>query len=209
MPIAVDRTLLYDAARCRFMTSGRIVLPALLVAAALAWACPVPAHVNADGVLSGDRKRETLRDLTGVQVIVEPLAGDAERDGLTAETLQRTIESQLAAAGIRVLSEEERRSQPGFPFLYIGVTTVKAAAVYSYAIDISLNQTVNLTRHPTIATFAPTWTAQATGVVSDSHLSEVTDHVRIFIARFIKDYWEMNGPEEARLHVIPRPESTY
>lgn len=190
------------------MTRDRIVVSLLLLLCCLS-GVPARAHVDANGVLSGDRKRETLRDLTGVQVIVEPLTGDAERDGLTADTLRRATESQLTAAGIRVLSESERRNQPGFPFLYIGVTTVRASALYSYAIDISLNQTVNLTRHPTIATFAPTWTAQATGVVSDSRLSDVADHVRLFIARFIKDYWEMNRPEEARVREIPNPDSTY
>lgn len=161
---------------------------------------PAVAHVNADSVLG---KRETLRDLTGVQVIVEPLPDETERAGLKAERLQHDIEGQLSHAGIRVLSEDERRNQPGFPFLYVGVTTVKSAATYSYAIDISLNQTVNLTRHPTIATFAPTWTVQATGVVSESRLTAIADHVHDFIGRFIEDYRTMNAPEEDKVREVP------
>ena len=150
------------------------------------------AYVSADGVLSADHKRETLKDLTGVQVIVEPLPQDAEQDGLRGDEVRKAIETQLNQAGIRVLSAEERSTQPGFPFLYVSINTVKTTSVYSYALAISLNQTVHLTRHPTIATFAPTWSAQASGAISASQVHAVADHVREFVERFIQDYHAMN-----------------
>ena len=150
------------------------------------------AHITADAVLSTDHTRETLKDLTGVQVIVEPLPQEAEQDGLRSADVQEAIETQLQHAGIRVLTAEERRTEPGFPFLYVSITTVKTESIYSYALAISLNQTVHLTRHPTIATFASTWSAQASGAISASHVGAIADHVQEFVGRFVSDYQAMN-----------------
>ena len=150
-------------------------------------------------VLTGERKRETLRDLTGVEVVVEQIPVDAERDGLSTNKLKSYVESQLDGAGIRVLSHEERRTQPGHAYLYVSINTVKTKSIYSYAIEISLNQTVRLTRHPTIATFAPTWSAQVTGTTTPEHLNTIQEDVSDFVQAFINDYLAMNPREETVL----------
>ena len=152
-------------------------------------------------LLTGDRKRETMRDLTGVEVVVEPMPPDAEQDGLSTSLLQAEIEAQLQQAGIRVFTAEERRSQPGRPFLYLSITTVKNGGIYSYAIDLSLNQTVILSRHRSIATFAPTWSMQAAGMVSASHVGLIQEHLREGMSRFIRDYSSIN-PEEQSLRLM-------
>lgn len=148
-------------------------------------------------VLTGERKRETLRDLTGVEVVVEQIPADAERDGLSTNELKSYVESQLDGAGIRVLTHEERRTQPGHAYLYVSINTVKTKSIYSYAIEISLNQTVRLTRHPTIATFAPTWSAQIAGTTTAEHLDTIREDVSNFVQAFIHDYHSMNPREES------------
>jgi hypothetical protein len=150
-------------------------------------------------ILTGERKRETLRDLTGVEVVVEQLPADAERDGLSTNQLKTYVESQLDDAGIRVLTHEERRTQPGHAYLYVSVNTVKTKSIYSYAIEISLNQTVRLTRHPTIATFAPTWSAQVAGTTTAEHLETIREDISDFVQAFINDYLAMNPREDAAL----------
>jgi hypothetical protein len=149
------------------------------------------------GILSGDRKRETLRDLTGVEVVVEQVRPEAEQDGLSANQMKSQVETLLNEAGIRVLTPQERLTQPGHAYLYISVNTVKAASMYSYAIEISLNQTVRLTRHPTIATFAPTWVAQVAGTTPASQLHTIRENVNHYVKTFIHDYLAMNPRDSA------------
>jgi hypothetical protein len=156
-------------------------------------------QTDSSAILSGERKRETLRDLTGVEVVVEQVRSDAEQDGLSASQLKRQVESQLDQAGIRVLSPQERLTQPGHAYLYVSINTVKTASIYSYAIEISLNQTVRLTRHPTIATFAPTWTAQVAGTTTVSQLHTIRESVIHYVDAFIHDYLAMNPREETAL----------
>lgn len=162
---------------------------------------PFPAFsaTQSTVILTGERKRETLRDLTGVEVVVEQIPADAERDGLSTAQLKNYVESQLDGAGIRVLTHEERRTQPGHAYLYVSINTVKTKSIYSYAIEISLNQTVRLTRHPTIATFAPTWSAQVAGTTTAEHLETIREDVSDFVQAFIQDYLTMNPREETVL----------
>lgn len=180
----------------------------LLAGAAVASFALTPAFAqldpkDSDEVLTGDRKRETMRDLTGVEVVIEPVRPDAEQDGLSTSKLRSDVEAQLHEAGIRILSTEERRTEPGHPYLYVSITTVKTGSLYAYAIDISLNQTVTLTRHPSIQTFAPTWSVQASGLISASHLATIFEQVRGYVSKFIRDYSSIN-PEERALKLLTR-----
>jgi hypothetical protein len=186
-----------------FMTS-RFLEQKLWLLAVTAWLgfwSPYLAFATTQStvILIGERKRETLRDLTGVEVVVEQIPADAERDGLSTSQLKKHVESQLGGAGIRVLTHEERRTQPGHAYLYVSVNTVKTRSIYSYAIEISLNQTVRLTRHPTIATFAPTWSAQVAGTTTAEHLDIIREDVSDFVQAFINDYLAMNPREETVL----------
>ena len=72
-----------------------------------------------------EQQRETLRGLTGVAVVVEPLNAEAEQDGLQQGRLQATVEKQLRAAGIPVLSKETWSLTPGGPYLYVNVAALK------------------------------------------------------------------------------------
>ena len=78
--------------------------PALLMAVIVIVALVVPAIGQGDP--SAD---ETLRGLTGVNVLVEdlPVEPAAEQVGLTPATLRSDIETQLREAGIHVLTDDE------------------------------------------------------------------------------------------------------
>jgi hypothetical protein len=67
------------------------------------------------GAQGGDTEgeRATLRGLDGVQVVVEDLQPDVERNGLTRQQLQTDVELRLRKAGIRVLTEQELDRAPG------------------------------------------------------------------------------------------------
>ena len=68
-----------------------------------------------------ETQRESLRGLEGVEVVVENLPAEVEREGLTSLTLHAAIERQLQDAGVRALKPGDRLGTPGAPFLYVVV----------------------------------------------------------------------------------------
>lgn len=140
-------------------------------------------------------KRDTLRGLKEVSVLVEYLPDDVEREGLNREHLQRDIEVRLRQAGLRVLTISEVANSPGAPYLYVAVypITGPSANLNAYAVALTLKQLVQLSRNPTTELFATTWD----GPMQLSSLSElrVDLRTRIFdaVGRFIIDYRDVNS----------------
>lgn len=153
------------------------------------------AQMGANGILFGEGKRDTLRDLTGVEVVVESL----DVDGLSSGALKSEIEAQLDQAGIRVLKDKERLNQPGYPYLYVRLSLLNAEPVHTYSLEISLNQTVTLTRYPSISTFAPTWWVHAVGVMSPLDVTTLRTTVHDYLAKFVHAYQAVNPQENAIL----------
>jgi hypothetical protein len=178
------------------LCAPRYGLAALLVAWLLILYCPIAtAQMRADGILFGEAKRDTLRDLMGIEVVVESF----EHAGLSSGDLQAAAEAQIEAAGIRILTANERLNQPGNPYLYVRLSLVRAESVYSFTLEISVNQTVSLTRHPTITTFAPTWSVNAVGAMSPLDSTVLRHTVKDYVQRFIDAYQAANRAESAAL----------
>ncbi|HXG18801.1 MAG TPA: hypothetical protein VNN62_06985 [Methylomirabilota bacterium] len=140
-----------------------------------------------------DRAKETLRDLPGVTVVIEPLQAAAEHDGLTQHQLQIDVEQQLRTAGIRVLTHDEWRQTPGSPYLYVNVAALKKNyGLYAYSIEVCLNQVVTLLRNQHIQEFAETWETREVGTVGQDRLSTVRESVAAHVNTFIRDYRAVN-----------------
>jgi hypothetical protein len=140
-----------------------------------------------------DRAKETLRGLPGVTVVVEPLQANAEQDGLTQKQLHTDVERQLRAAGIRVLTQDEWRSTPGSPYLYVNVSALrKSYGLYAYAIEVCLNQVVTLLRAQNIQEFAETWETREVGTVGKEQIATVRESVAAHVNIFIHDYFTVN-----------------
>lgn len=151
------------------------------------------AQMGANGILYGEGKRDTLRDLTGVEVVVEPL----DVDGLSGSLLKTDLETQLEQAGIRVLREKERLNQPGYPYLYVRLALLHADSFHTYSLEISLNQTVTLTRYPSISVFAPTWWVHAVGAMAPLDVSMLRTTVHDYLGKFIQAYQAVNLQENS------------
>ena len=141
-------------------------------------------------------KRDTLRGLKEVSVLVEYLPDDVEREGLTREHLTRDIEVRLRQAGLRVLTISEIAKSPGAPYLYIAVYPITGPSINfnAYAIGITLKQLVQLSRNPTTELFATTWE----GPISPSSLSapkvpDIRSRISDVVERFIIDYQAVNA----------------
>lgn len=140
-----------------------------------------------------ERAKETLRGLPGVTVVIEPLHDSAEHDGLTRSQLQAAVERQLQAAGIRVLTQDEWRSTPGSPYLYVNVSALKKSyGLYAYSIEVCLNQLVTLIRNQDIQEFAETWETREVGTVGKDRLATVHQSVAAHVGIFIRDYFSVN-----------------
>jgi hypothetical protein len=129
----------------------------------------------------------TLTGLTRVNVQVEPLNTDAERDGLTRADLQTEVESALRQAGIDVVNQTELFANvPGAPFLHLDVMTCRLDGSYAYSVRLELWQAVRLIRDPAIQAPALTWSSpQVVGTVAADRLPAVRHAVRSAVDAFV------------------------
>jgi len=141
-------------------------------------------------------KRDTLRGLREVSVLVEYLPDDVEREGLNREHLQRDIEVRLRQAGLHVLTISEVANSPGAPYLYVAVYPITTSSLYSnaYAVALTLKQLVQLSRHPTTELFATTWEGPMhLGSLGDVKVLGIRGKIFDAVGRFIVDYRDVNS----------------
>ena len=140
-------------------------------------------------------KRDTLRGLREVSVLVEFLPDDVEREGLSREHLTHDIEVRLRQAGLHVLTISEIANSPGSPYLYVAIYPVTGPSVNvnAYAIGLTLKQLVQLSRNPTTELFATTWEGPAPpSSLSAPRLLDIRSRISAVLERFIIDYLAVN-----------------
>jgi hypothetical protein len=140
-------------------------------------------------------KRDTLRGLREVSVLVEYLPDDVEREGLSREHLKRDIEVRLQQAGLRVLAISEIAKSPGAPYLYVAVYPITGPSVNlnAYAVGLTLKQLVQLSRNPTTEFFATTWEGPAPpSLLSAPRVLDIRTRISDAVGRFIIDYQAVN-----------------
>lgn len=141
-------------------------------------------------------KRDTLRGLRDISVLVEYLPDDVEREGLNREHLQRDIEARLRQAGLHVLTISEVATSPGAPYLYVAVYPITSPSLNlnAYAVAVTLKQLVQLSRNPTTELFATTWEGPIhLSSLSDSKVLDIRSRILEAVGRFIVDYRDVNS----------------
>ncbi len=132
-------------------------------------------------------ERASLKGVQAVQVVVERMAPDAERDGLTKSLLQTEVEARLRQAGIEV-------KPSGDPYLYVAIDTRKSkSGVYTYMVRVQFCQAVTLWRDPTSIRYgAITWDVGGFGQLPSPRLQEVRSDLADYVDKFINAYLEQN-----------------
>jgi hypothetical protein len=151
--------------------------------------------VSAALALDSDINRETLRGLKGMRVLVEDLAPEVEKAGLTKNQLQADIEDRLRKAGIKTLTQDECFATPGEPYLYVNISLNFRKGdpnIYSFSIDIGVIQNVTLDRNPKQKTYAATWSTGGVGSIEKELLSRLKGSVDDLLDLFIKAYLAVN-----------------
>jgi hypothetical protein len=141
-------------------------------------------------------KRDTLRGLREISVLIEYLPDDLEREGLNREQLRRDIEVRLRQTGLHVLTLSEVANLPGAPYLYVAVYPIigPSVNVNAYAVALTLKQLVQLSRNPTTELFATTWEGPIHfSSLSDSRVFDIRSRIFDAVGRFIVDYRDVNS----------------
>lgn len=145
-------------------------------------------------------ERESLRGVTGVEVLVDPLDVEIEQLGLETDALQRDIKQRLQKAGVKVLTERERLRNPTAGALVIRVDTLHdRISRYFFSIDLYLTQQVRLESRRDSELSAVTWMKLgAIGIVADDNVKHIGGQVLQKTDQFIKDYLAVNPDQRVK-----------
>ena len=147
--------------------------------------CSIPAFAGDSPV-----DRVTLTGLSPISVVVEELSAVAQKNGLTAASVQTDVERRLRQAGISLTPDADA-------YLYVHVTVADpgGALPLPYYVDVSLMQEVTVPRGVRTRTplQSPTWGLNSLGMVSGPGLKvAIGDRVTQFVDQFIRAYQSVN-----------------
>ena len=134
--------------------------------------------------------RETLKDLPGVEVLVEPLAADLERDGLRAADIQAAVARVLRAAGIPVYPTQMENPSPAKAYVYVQIIGLSLPREgRALAVQVHLRQTLRSLVTGSAIVNAMTWDQQQVLFVpAGSSIQGVNGEVQDLIDRFVQDW---------------------
>ncbi len=138
--------------------------------------------------------RDNLKGLRGVWVWVEYLDPELEERGVTQFQIQTLVELKLRQAGIRVLTEEERKKTPGDPFLSVRICGGKTSDRLNYVLLIELRivEKVIPERDKNKRVWALTWNSWRLGSAGTQHLRSIYDNLGDLVDEFMNDYLAAN-----------------
>ena len=144
------------------------------------------------------RERDSLKDLPGVMVVVEPFKDEAEQAGFDEQVFQTDVELKLRMAGIRVLETKDR----DLPRLYLNVTALHQDRRAAYSISLELIQDVflrcQLPSKPEdssedalegAAALASTWSSRLLGLGTAAHARDASKDL---VDKFANDWLAVN-----------------
>src|SRR5260221_1060351 len=129
----------------------------------------------------------SLLGVTGLAVSVGDLSPGIESSGLSVALLRADAESKLKTAGIKIIPEAGWVDSAGGAELYLEVNTLKYGTTqYSYCIQMSVIQKVQLFRDPTRATLGTTGSTTVMGVVGETKVAAaIREQAGVQVDQFI------------------------
>ena len=142
-------------------------------------------------------EQSSLHGIRNVKVVIERLAPDVERDGLTLNQIRTDVELALRQAGLRVQSAESTGTEPGNPYLYVNLMTTKSEVLYAftsylYSLQVSLYQDVMLAREPSTTLSALTWQTKVLGSVPTANVLDLRKILHDSVEQFLNAYLAAN-----------------
>lgn len=134
--------------------------------------------------------RETLRGLSGVEVIVEPLQAELESAGLTTGALQAAVSARLADAGVPVFASQAENPSPAQAYLYVHVNALPLpeAGLQAVALALQVRQAVDSLVGPARIVDAVTWDAHNVLALPAGDPGGLFSELETYVDRFIDDW---------------------
>jgi len=169
------------------------IRPTLVLACVGLLIVTAPAPASAQQFIATGR--DTLRQLPGVELLVEPLEPEFERAGLTAAALKQTVDARLRAAGILVYDSQMANPSVAKPFLYVQVSglTVEQQG-FALALQVQLRQTLRSPVTDSNVVNAMTWERQTVVFVPEKDARAVVPEVETLVAAFVQDWRAAHEP---------------
>ena len=152
-------------------------------------AISIPLHGSGDGPLD----RATLRGVKAVNVVIDPVAPEIEKEGATADALRSRLEQKLRDGGVEIDSA-------AIEFVGLRVTSVRAArGPIAISANIALYQPVTLVRDRGVKTTTKTWEVD-TVILADTKqvYRACMDSVDELAERFLEAYRSANAKNDGR-----------
>ena len=140
-----------------------------------------------------ESRRNSLKGMAALYLLVEPLNSQARDAGLSASQLRTDIELRLRSAGIAVLTVEQGSAAPGNPHLNLSLVYLRSEAGFSvFSTRLALIQNVLPSRNPNHLLLASTWAVSESGYTAGNGVSAIRETVQDSADRFCNDYLAVN-----------------
>ena len=87
--------------------------------------------------------KQDIQRIGSFHILVEVTNPEIEREGLTRESIRKTVAQMLGKSGVRIITEELWQKTPGRPSLNIWVNALPAErqkGIYQYMINIAVTR---------------------------------------------------------------------
>ena len=132
----------------------------------------------------------TLRELPGIEVVVDSLQPELEVGGLNSGVIKIDIEQRLQKAGIVVYPSQAANPSAAKPYLYVTVNAVALPHSTDYVLGVRL-QVRQMLRSPVTDSHivdATTWDMQNLYVAPADELQSMRAEVVTFVDQFVEDW---------------------
>jgi hypothetical protein len=144
--------------------------------------------------------RATLRGIASVNVVIDPVAPEIQKEGATADVLRARMQERLQQGGLRI-------DPSSTDFVAIRLTSVQGGKAsfggkssFAIAVSVAVYQPVTLVRDKSLRTVTQTWEVE-TIVLADAKQVNAAclDSVDELAARFLAAYKSVNVPGADRI----------
>jgi len=145
---------------------------------------------TAAGQLFVPSGRDTLRALSGVEVIVESVPPALAGRGLTQASIKADVVRGLEAGGVRVYPSQAANLSAAKAYLDVHVTAIASPGQGGYivAVQMDLRQTLASLVTESKIVNASTWDAGSLVAWPAGRLSPVRDEIRTAVDEFVEDW---------------------
>ena len=134
--------------------------------------------------------RDTLRGLSGVEIVVEVAQPELARRGLDPAAIRADVERRLRGAGVAVYASQAENPSLAKPFLYVHLNALELprGAGYAVALQVHLRQTLRSAVTNSQVVNAMTWDAHNVVVAPTDGLAAVRGELDTYVDAFVRDW---------------------